>query len=156
MGTGSRATLVNTFRDALGVAMALADDYAFANAAVLIEPDGQVHDIGVVDGVGTTIDEVIGWICHALERAAAAPVHGPGPVAGVLVISVRPFEADIVREADLFRFRAASWSVARAGASLLDWIETDGDLFRSYAYTTCPAAAWPHDPPLDRKQDGAV
>ncbi|MEM7274324.1 MAG: hypothetical protein AAF547_14670 [Actinomycetota bacterium] len=155
MGTGSRAAPVNTFRDALGVAMAIAEDYAFANAAVLVEPGGRIHDIGIVEGIGTSIDGLTRWVVAALGGAAAARQGRRSPPLRVLLISVRPFEVDTIRESDLRRYREASWAVANTGADLLDWIETDGDLFRSYAYTTCPGVAWPDDPPQDRQDDAS-
>ena len=64
------------------------------------------------------------------------------------------YEPDLVRERDLHLYRRARWSLGRAGCDLVDWIETDGDLFRSYAYLTCPAAAWAGDPPANRLSDG--
>ena len=71
-----------------------------------------------------------------------------------LVVSVRPYEPDLARERDLHLYRRARWSLGRAGCDLVDWIETDGDLFRSYAYLTCPARAWAGDPPVHRLNDG--
>ena len=142
---------VPTFRDALGLAMQLADEYAFVNAAALVGGDAQVLDLAVAEGIGRSVGPLVDWL-------VASPAW-PSPAlraraTGVLLVTVRPFEAEVVREADLRCYRRCRWSLAMAGNPLLDWIETDGDLVRSYAYTTCPAEAWPGDPPAQRPCDG--
>ena len=139
MSIAPQPVSITSFRDALGLAMALADEYAFASAAALIDDDGGLVDLAIAEGIGTTIEPLIQWVT---TRDAAADY----PVAAVL-LSVRPYEVDLVREEDLRLYRLATWSVASAGLHLLDWIETDGDLFRSYANVTCPAQAWDQDPP---------
>ncbi len=175
---GSAGLTVVTFRDALGLAMLLADEYAFVNAAAVLDRSGAVTALGVVDGVGQSIELLVGW-CRA--RADGSELHGPRPNAGasqasmtrrrpsagapsagapsaganVLLVTVRPHDQDVISEYDLALFRRARWSLAEAGLDLSDWIETDGDLFRSYAYVTCPAQAWPEDPPQDRMTDAA-
>jgi len=145
MARQPRPTPITTFRDALGLAMSLADEYAFANAAVLLAGDGRPIDVAVDEGIGATIEPVVAWACGA--RCWARRPHS------ALVLSIRPHEAEVVRERDLWRYRQAGWSLGRAGFDLLDWIETDGDLFRSFAYLTCPARAWAGDPPVDRIDD---
>lgn len=155
---------VATFRDAVGLAMAIADEYAFANVAALISggqqhgspPPGTVLDSIVAEGIGGTIQPLVAWAAAASQRQ---PAHGrsrpgePTPPIDVLLLSIRPYEVDIVRERDLRLFRQARWATAAAGLNLVDWIETDGDLFRSYAYVTCPAEAWADDPPTERLWD---
>jgi hypothetical protein len=136
---------INAFRDALGFAMALADEYAFTNAAVLLAGDGRPIDLAVADGIGGSIEPVVAW--------AAGSSWWTQPPRSSLVFSIRPYEPDLVRERDLRRYRHARWSLAQAGCDLLDWIETDGDLFRSYAYLISPAEAWSDDPPPHRLGD---
>ncbi len=138
--------VVASFRDALGLAMEMADEYAFVNAGVLLDASGAVTEIVLAEGIGRTIEPVTGWL---IEAADSWPDS-----ARVLLVSVRPFEMDVVREQDLRRYRTAGWAIAGAGGHLIDWIETDGDLFRSYAYVTCPAVAWHGDRPEDRLSDG--
>ncbi len=140
---GSAGLVISSFRDALGLAMLLADEYAFVNAAAVLDSAGTVTTIGVADGVGQNIERLVGWCA---TRAA------PG-LSEVLLLTVRPYESDVITERDLGLYRHARWSLAGAGIGLADWIETDGDLFRSYAYVTCPAHAWPRDPPQDRIRD---
>ncbi len=149
MSPAADNTSIITFRDALGLAMELADDYAFVNAAAIVDHGGNLVDLIVAEGIGRTIDPVIGWLCEP-----PPPRNRGRPIAQTLVVSVRPFEADVVREQDLRLYRSARWTLAAAGIELIDWIETDGDLFRSYAYVTCPARAWERDPPADRLSDG--
>ncbi len=184
-----RAPIV-TFRDALGFAMELADEYAFVSAAALLDRTGALLDLAIVEGIGQSIDPVVDWAIGidpatgrqqpdrsmgpapprpgnhgratgrapdgALGRIAHQPI-GAGAWSGwpvaVILVSVRPYDVGVIREDDLVRYRRARWAISGAGAHLSDWIETDGDLFRSYAYLTCPAEAWPHDPPTERRSD---
>jgi len=142
---------INSFRDAVGFAMELADRHAFVAAAALLGPDGRPVDVvtlstAAVGGVDPEIEPVVAW---------AAGVDGwMGQPCRTLLVSVRPFDPEVVREADLRRYRQARWALGRSGCDLVDWIETDGDLFRSYAYLTCPAEAWSDDPPNHRLADG--
>ena len=139
-------TFISSFRDGLGLAMGLSDEYAFANAAVLLDRRRRVLLVHRSDRVGGSIGRLVDQIC----ARTCGSLSSAGTPASVLLITVRPVEADVVREADLHLFRRARWTLGAAGPDLLDWIETDGDLFRSYAYLTCPGLAWPNDPPGDR------
>lgn len=132
-----------TFRDALGLAMSLADDHAFVHAAVCLDPHHAIIGMPQSEGLGRSPGPLIAAVCD----------QSPGSVAAVVLATVRPFEPDVVREADLQLFRRSRWALAEVGIDLLDWIETDGDLFRSYAYVTCPALAWPDDPPDQRLEE---
>lgn len=153
-------TAVRSFRDALGIAMGLADDYAFVNAAVLLDEQHITVDVLLTEGIGRSIGPLVGLACGAVERLPNGKASAPGrrsvtkpelsTVSSVLLLTVRPFEVDIIRESDLELYRRACWTMSAAGACLADWIETDGDLFRSYAYVTCPGLAWPDDPPEER------
>ncbi len=137
---------VRSFRDAVGFALELADRYAFVAAAALLDADGVPVDVAVVEGLGSPIEPVVAWAAGA-DGWRSAPRR-------TLLISIRPFDPGVVAEDDLRRYRQARWSLGRAGCHLIDWIETDGDLVRSYAYLTCPAEAWAGDPPDHRLVDG--
>lgn len=139
-------TAIGSFRDAVGFAMELADHHAFATAALLLGPGHRPIDLAVVGGLGGSIETVVAW--------AAGACRLTGPRRTVLVVSVRAVDPDVVAEADIRRYRHADWSLTRAGGQLIDWIETDGDVYRSYAYLIHPARAWAHDPPADRFADG--
>lgn len=139
--------VIGSFRDAVGLAMELADEYAFANAGAVIDTtSGVLVDLAVAEGIGRTIEPITRWLVDSDGCWPELP--------GILFLTVRPFEVDVVREQDLRLYRSAAWAVAAAGGQVIDWIETDGDLFRSYAYVTCPASAWPSDAPEDRLTDG--
>jgi hypothetical protein len=125
--------------------MEFADDYAFVNAGAVLDETGNVVDIVMAEGIGQSIEPVARWLVDGHRCWPQAPT--------VLLVSVRPFEVDVVREQDLLRYRHAGWAIAAAGGQLIDWIETDGDLFRSYAYVTCPGDAWPNDGPDQRHFD---
>lgn len=153
--------ILSGFRDGLGLAMRLADEYACIGAAVLLDRSGNILDVITADGIGRPVGPLIGRVCAALDRPERQPRpcaedlsdlsdSATAAVSTVVLLTVRPFDADVIREADLRLFRRARWAIGVAGAELRDWIETDGDLFRSYAYITCPALAWPDDPPGER------
>jgi len=132
--------------------MELADRHAFVAAIALLGPDGRPIDVvtlntAIVDGVAAEIEPVVAWAA-GLDGWRCRPCR-------TLLVSVRPFDPEIVREVDLRHYRHARWALAQAGCDLIDWVETDGDLFRSYAYLTCPAEAWTNDPPSHRLSDGA-
>ena len=134
-----------------GLAMELADEYAFVNAAAILDRDRRLHDLIVAEGIGRTIEPVVGWLTDAVGLRFTDQRLGS---VGVVLVTVRPFDVDVVREEDLHLYRRAGWAIAERGAHLIDWIETDGDCFRSYAYVTCPARAWEYDPPGHRLSDG--
>ncbi|MEM9653082.1 MAG: hypothetical protein AAGA65_13360 [Actinomycetota bacterium] len=174
-----------TFRDALGLAMRLADDYAHHRAAALLDGDGNLTELVTVDGFRPSIGALVERVCAHLGAVDETqdrrwPVHRPNEpkqveqmhlehkhsehdhrepehvghaVRGVVLFTVGPVEPDLIREADLRLFRQAGWILGVAGADLLDWIETDGDVVRSYASVTCPALAWADDPPDQRMED---
>ncbi len=136
---------IRSFRDALGFALELADRHPRAAAAALLEPGGRAVELAVAPSPDASIEPVVAW--------AAGSGGWDGRPRSVLVVSIRAFDPDVVREADLRRYRRIGWSLARAGRPLADWIETDGDLVRSYAYLTHPAEAWAGDPPAHRADD---
>lgn len=138
---------ITCYRDAVGLALELADRHAFASAIALLDANGRRIDLAVARGLGPSLEPVVAW---ARGRAGWS-----GSPTGALAVSVQPLAPGVIREVDLHRFRQANWSLAAAGCRLVDWIETDGDVVRSYAYLTCPAAAWPDDPPHHRRADGA-
>ncbi len=145
------AQSILTFRDALGMAMELAYEYAFVNAEAILDQHHRLHDLIVAEGIGRTIEPVVGWLTDAVGLRFTDQRLGS---VGVVLVTVRPFDVDVVREQDLFQYRRAGWAIAQRGAHLIDWLETDGDCCRSYAYVTCPARAWESDPPGHRLSDG--
>lgn len=137
---------IRSFRDALGAALGLAADRDRAMAAVILDRAGRaVAETVVTDAETSSIEAILAW---AVDRGGWRR-----PDRSVLVVSVRPVDPARIHEVDLGRFRLARWTLARAGLGLLDWIETDGDLARSYAHLAAPAEAWPDDPPDHRAQD---
>lgn len=150
-GPRARPGPIRSFRDAIGAALELADDHPLASVAVLLEPDGERVDVAIARGLDASIEAVVAWAA-AVDGWAGSGRLARRPL-GVLLISIRSFDPDVIREADLRRFRQAGWTMARAGHRLVDWIETDGDLVRSYAHVTSPDRAWPDDPPEHRRGD---
>ncbi len=136
---------IATFRDALGFAMEFGTIHRWASAALVLDRNKRPSDIVVADGDAGALEAVISW--------ASALTPGPGRPWLVLAVSARPMRPEVVAEADLRRYRQARWTLGLAGRDLIDWIETDGDLVRSYAYLTCPATAWAGDPPHHRLSD---
>lgn len=151
---------IREFADVRALVDGIAREYAAANAAVILDPDSRVLDLAVTAGVGKPAEPLIRWATQSpfdpgLPGAPVMPWwpgdgNGPGwqPDA-LLVLSVGAFDPDLIREGDLERYRRARRSAAMVGLRLLDWIETDGEGFRSYADLIEALPVWP-DPPRPR------
>ena len=123
-----------SFRDALGLAFELSDEFAFAYAVVVTDRRRRSIDFHIERRVGHNITSVLGWLSQRFAHYPAKPC--------VVLISVRSVDPLSVFESDLADYRFARWTVQRLGADLLDWIETDGELVRSYSYLVNPTTAW--------------
>lgn len=138
---------VPSFRDAVGLALELGDEYAFAFVAVLLDEHRRQLDRRVFDVVGVGLTSVLAW-CLSQAAGLRQPVN-------VLLLTVRSVEPDVVREHDLAQYRRAERTLTGTTAGLLDWIETDGELIRSFAYLIHPDTAWIADPAEHRRVDRA-
>lgn len=125
---------VAEFRDALGLAFELSDEFAFAQAVVTTDHLHRCIDFAVFTEIGDGLAPTLNWLSDRIG-------HRPRP-RRVLLISIRSIDGIIVAERDLAEFRFAQQAVDRLGARLIDWIETDGELVRSYAYLANPHTTW--------------
>lgn len=125
---------IHSFRDALGLALELSDEFAFAHAALVLTPDRRCVDFEVFTAIGDNLSEVLSWLSGRVERYVDSAL--------VLLISIRSVDGCSIYEQDLSNFRLARTTISGYGGSLLDWIETDGELVRSYAYLVNPNTAW--------------
>jgi len=125
---------IHSFRDALGLALELSDEFAFAHAALVLSPDRRCVDFEIFTAIVDNLAELLGWLSSCFEQKVDAAL--------VLLISVRSVDGWSIYERDLSNFRFARTTVSGYGGSLLDWIETDGELVRSYAYLVNPNTAW--------------
>ncbi len=161
---------INSFRDAVGLALRVADEFAFANAVAVLDADGSCRSLAMTSGIGASAEPLLRWLTtddrvwlpakrpprrvdgtDPIERSALGPVP-----ASLLVVSVGELDPSVIRECDLERYRRAQRTAGRRGLRLLDWMATDGDAVRSYAYLVDPIGAWPADPPDDRCEDSVV
>lgn len=133
-----------SFRDALGLALELSDEFAFAHAVVVLSPDRRCVDFRVFTAIVDNVSEVLGWVSYRLERRTTPAL--------VMLISVRSVDGWSIYERDLSNFRLARKKISDLGATLIDWIETDGELVRSYAYIVNPNTAWS----IEAGAEGAV
>lgn len=136
---------VSCFRDAVGLALQLSEDYAYAQVAVLLDENGIQLDRRVFDAVGVGLMPVLAW-CLSTAAGLGRPVD-------VLLLTARSIEPSVVREQDLAHYRRAERTLTGANLGLLDWIETDGELVRSFAYLVHPDTAWITDPADHRRVD---
>ena len=137
-------TTISSFRDALGIALELSDEFAFAQAAAVVDPSDRCVDFAVFTEVGDGLVPSLGWLS---TRASGHP-----PLSRVVLYSVRSVDGLIIAEIDLAEYRFAAVTIGRMGANLVDWIETDGEMVRSYAYLTTPQTQWA----MDAMAEGAV
>jgi len=138
-----------TFRDAVGLALELCEPHETATATYLFHPDGTIDRFALLHSADAMAAlSSLSWTLTAGRRS-------PAPRRSLLITidRHRPPPPD---PEDACLFRWAVPNLDRAGAPLSDWIHTDGDLFRSAAYTWQPHAAWLRDPPHDRLIDLAM
>jgi hypothetical protein len=175
---------IRSFGDAVGVALALADEYAYVHAGLLLDPYGRVAamrltKLGAQAGAppwadasistvaaGFAPDGILAWPSAAdtgpdFDRVVwwflRQPHRWPGPVPGAaLVISVRAAPLNAVGSLERQRQQRLAGVVRLSGYRLLDWIETDGDCVRSHAYLADPDTAWPADSVDDRHRERSV
>jgi hypothetical protein len=166
---------VRTFGDAVGVALALADEYAYVHAGLVLDPCGRVAAMRLTKlgphasappwadaSISTVLEgnDTLAWPSAAATRPGfdrvmwwflRQPHRWPGPhSAAALVLSVRAAPLEPVSHVERQRHERLSGVARLAGYRLLDWIETDGDCVRSHAYLTDPETAWPADTDCDR------
>lgn len=132
-----------TFRDAVGVALELADLHRSGVATVV------AHHHQLEPGPARL---VAGTFPAALLDALGSLFVLPAPPLAVLV-SLDHDRPPTLGSHQLGLFRWAQAALAAAGTTLADWIVTDGDLVRSAAFAADRRRAWPHDPPHERLLD---
>ena len=125
---------VVSFRDALGLVLELSDEFAFAQAVLVTDRANRCIDFMVFTEVGDGLATGLRWLSR---RIAMYPCRSR-----VLLISVRSIDELCVAERDLADYRFAEHTIGALGAVLRDWIETDGEVVRSYAYLTNPNTTW--------------
>lgn len=125
---------IRSFRDALGLALELGDEFAFAHAALVLSADRRCVDFEVFTSIVDNLSKVLSWLSDRFERRTDSSL--------VLLISIRSVDGWSIYEHDLSDFRFARATISGFGGHLLDWIETDGELVRSYAYVVNPNTAW--------------
>ena len=135
---------IRSFRDALGLALELSDEFAFAHAAVVLSCERRCLDLGVFTAIDDNLPELLGWLSERFQRQPQAET--------VLLISVRSVDAWLVYERDLGNYRFARATITEFGGRLLDWIETDGELVRSYAHLANPNTEWS----IEAEAEGAL
>lgn len=135
---------VTSFRDALGIALELSEEFAYTQAVVVIDDAGRCIDFNLFGRIGQGLMTMLSWIS---SRSSAYP-----PGSGVVLISVRSVDGPIIWEQDIADYRFARQALQRVGVSVVDWIETDGELVRSYAYIVNPNTSWS----IDAASEGAA
>ncbi len=125
---------ITSFRDALGLALELSDEFAYAHAVVILAPDRRCVELQLFTGIVDNLGVMLGWLSSRLVRG-----YAPVPV---LLISVRSVDGWSVYERDLNDFRFARATIGELGGELVDWLETDGELVRSFAHLVDPGSAW--------------
>ena len=134
---------ITDHHQAVDLARRIAAVHARADVAVVLDPWCRVIDLAVRAADDRPIPP-IRWL-HTVGRPAGP--GAPQPMtdatsrwrpAGLLLLSIGGADPTAIRESDLERFRRARRSAAAAGLSLVDWIEIDGDVVRSFARLVGP------------------
>ncbi len=105
-------------------------------SVVLLTASGHCLDVGLLRT--GSVEMAASWAVASCREF----IREDEEIRNVLLVSVCPTATPTIRESDLDLFRSLRWRLSIAGVDLVDWIETDGDHVRSFAYLTCPAAAW--------------
>lgn len=150
---------VRTCRDAIGVALALADEFAHLHAGLLLDPNGRVaairlHTLGASrrsTSPHAGFDHVLRWVVRQPHRWPADRGHRnedqPNIEAdrgSVLLVSVGALDLGVGLPNAAHRqlFLKAQHAAELSGYQLLDIIETDGDYVRSFAYLFDSESSW--------------
>ncbi len=143
---------ITSFRDAVGVAMELADEYAIANSVLLTEPTtGRVVRSSLSTAIETSLSPQLRWSWRSCISECRDRPERSG--LDVVLLAVRETSLLPVRETDLTSYRFARATLSYCNARLLDWIHTDGDHIRSFAYLTSRHTAWAGDNTSHRCED---
>lgn len=142
---------VRTFRDAVGLAMELADRYEFGHAAAILERHGRVLDLTVF--TDATFDSILTSLDHAHDIVFGSSRIGGGLTASMVLLSVDREDELGFSEIERSIYHWAVQTFAYGAVLVSDWIRTDGDRFHSAAYDYHPRSAWPFDPSQHRRAD---
>ena len=132
---------VSSFRQAIGLALLLGESQTDSSIAICLSKAFAVQTVRST--TGATIELVAQLIS---ERPAKAGDH-------LLVLTHSPIPLGGVSDSDLFTYSLLRHTGELVGRRLLDWVATDGDDIRSFAYLTHPVSAWRGDPALSRRAD---
>lgn len=126
---------ITSFADALAEAGALVEEFGRAFAGFVVDSAGHVIGGWALTGDHNEIEDV------ALLVLAGDP---PAPGTGVLLMSADR-EGDVTgwQEEDELKWRSLSRVLAARGFHLWDWIQADGDAFRSMHFACGTSAEWP-------------
>lgn len=118
---------IQGFADALVAAGGLYARFHHCHAAALLDDDGAVLDLTAFASARHSIDDSLDWArCMVLNEPRATRL---------VLLSVLRDGVEEVQEAHLATFRQAREVFGGDGVEILDWIQTDGEQFRSLAFT---------------------
>ena len=136
---------IHTFRDAVATAADLSSRFRAAHAVLILGDDGVAEHLDLLVGrTGDPFGMARAWASSRAVRRAA-PCRCIAFSVGLADLRTAPAR-------DLERFVEVQSLMAARGIDLLDWIQADGGAFRSLAFATDPARAWPADPPGQRER----
>jgi hypothetical protein len=131
---------IHDFTDAALVALGLHDLCSrYAAVALVDEDDDTVLDLRPYFGDDACV------VC-ASEWASEAATGWRDAAVGVVLFSSDGRPVTEVREHDIELFRRLRSDLEAERLDLIDWIQTDGDCFRSLAFTCDTNPYWPDEP----------
>lgn len=126
---------ITSFADALAEAGALVEEFGRAFAGLVVDGAGQVIDGWALTGDHNEIEDVV------LIVLAGGP---PAPGTGVLLMSVdRDGDVTSLKEEDELKWGWLSRVLPARGFHLWDWIQADGEAFRSMHFACGTSEEWP-------------
>ena len=115
---------ITSFTDAIAVAFGVRRHFTFGHGVALVDGGGRVLELRGFADRSHSIETVLTWAERVVPKL-------DGCERIVLLSAVTSGVADVLREDDVARLRAARRRFAGLGVLVVDWLQCDGDVVRS-------------------------
>ena len=132
---------ISSFREAAGLCLLMDETRPDHAIAVFLDRSNAVQAV-ISSKSGS--EALFGRLCRH---------HRARTTGKLLVLSHKSVELSPVSLTDLYSYELLRWVGEQIGRAVIDWVETDGDEIRSFAYRTHPLTAWANDPTSHRRAD---
>jgi hypothetical protein len=131
---GDDTLAIRSYAEAVAAAMGMSERYGYGHAAAALDAHGSLIDL-------TVFHEPHQTIYDALFYAHGLMLFDPSVTRLVLLSALRR-DVSGVKERDIETLRGAQRLFGESGVEIVDWVQTDGSLFRSVGVTTEHQGVW--------------